>query len=89
MSSSTSALLGSAVILWWLFALLVGFVFGALLPLMAWSVTRNIKGIRRELERLNTNIEVHNAGASQRGDLPLQARAADVPRAVGMGGYYS
>lgn len=46
-------LLGVPLMLLWALGLLL---YGTL-PVMAWSAMRNIKGIRRQLERLNENLE--------------------------------
>lgn len=57
MSAVVASVLGSAFILWYVFAVVLLVAIGALYPLLALSITRNIKGIRQELERLNTNLE--------------------------------
>lgn len=53
-----AALLGTPLALLWIVGLLL---YGAL-PVMAFSAMLNLKGIRRELHRLNDNLEAHNAG---------------------------
>jgi hypothetical protein len=53
-------LIAAFVPLWWLFSLMVLFTFGVMWPLMAWSVTRNIKSIRQQLERLNITLEAQS-----------------------------
>jgi len=57
MSDFGTALFGNAFVLFWLVGIVLAVFVGALFPLMAWSVTRNVKGIRLELERLNRNLE--------------------------------
>jgi hypothetical protein len=63
MGSVFGALLGSAAVLWWIFAIVVSFVFAGVLPFMAFKALRAIVGIERELARLNANLE-HGAIAA-------------------------
>jgi len=52
-----SDLLASFGALFVLVGWLVGFLLAFWLPYMAWSVTRNIRQIRQQLERLNDTLE--------------------------------
>jgi len=42
---------------WWIIGLGITFTLGFAFPLMVFSIMRNIKGVREELDRLNCNIE--------------------------------
>jgi len=57
MERAVISLLAGGFAIWYLFAVLIAVGLGVAWPLMAWSTTRNIKGIRAELARLNTNLE--------------------------------
>ena len=61
MGEVLGSLLGAWFVLAWVVALVLTFSVGIFYPLMVWSITRNIKGIRVELERLN--LLVASSGA--------------------------
>jgi hypothetical protein len=57
MRDPISTLVGQLAGFGFLFMMLVAFTLGVMWPLMALSVVRNIKGIRRELSTLNETLE--------------------------------
>lgn len=71
------SLLGSGLALWWMLAFLIALTIGLAYPLMAWSAMRNIKGIRGELERLNSNIE--RLALTRHPDTPQDGARDDLP----------
>ncbi|HEV3059059.1 MAG TPA: hypothetical protein VGY48_12485 [Vicinamibacterales bacterium] len=50
-------LIGKLGAIGWLLGFMAILVFGGCWPFLVWSVVRNIKRIRLQLERLNTNLE--------------------------------
>lgn len=50
--------LGVAMVLFWPMVLLLGLSW----PIMAFVSMRNVRGIRKELERLNENLEARRSG---------------------------
>lgn len=77
MENALLSLLGTGLALWWMIAVLIGLTIGFAYPLMAWSVTRNIKGIRGELQRLNSNIE--RLALTRHPDTPQDGARDDLP----------
>lgn len=57
-----ASVLGELGALWLLLSIVVVFAFGIMWPLMAFSITRNIKHIRVQLERLNDTLDASRGG---------------------------
>jgi len=56
MAHAIGGLIGTWLAVVWQLAVMLGFLLTFVLPIMAWSVTKNIRGIRIQLETLNDTL---------------------------------
>lgn len=81
MVSALASLLGTAWLLWFAFGMVLALTVAFAYPLMAWLITRNVKGLRQELSRLADAVErLPTRPAHHDGDLdPDIDPSRDVP----------